>query len=488
MSLLSALNVDLVSQRTKGSAHSKEHIGRINKDASTKEPVQHSLFNRDVSYSPATQRAQRILSVELSVSLSAHFGFSFANSAAAESSVHISPYVTSGGHNAISELTGDTVTANLTYDVLGQTADENRSLDSTDSDTLLDTNAIVTQVVGFVAERIETKRAEGASEEQIAFLADQAKQGVEDGIEEAKNVLASLSELNSQLDEQLSGLRQTIHDQIDELSGVVDLLDEQSVSVQDSGGSEEQSANNQATNNQATNNQETEYSTEVPQFLQGDHVNGRGRFSGVQQRLSAHRSDAFHLEVVTKEGDKVTLSIQQNYRYDYKAHSSRNEAHYKTDLSAHSHLMYVVDGDLNDHEVRALDQLFQQVNELADQFYSGDVASAFENAFALRLDASELSSMHLTLETRQAMQMKNAYRSVGRGEGMSTVAHSIAQPLMHYLDQVEAAKHSLSELRDATAIEHIEHYLKELMPEAVAQHPENHSDVINSSTLREFFS
>jgi hypothetical protein len=66
-------------------------------------------------------------------------------------------------------------------------------------------------------------------------------------------------------------------------------------------------------------------------------------------------------------------------------------------------LSLTVKGDLNDDEMAAIQAVFVQSAALADEFFAGDYAAAFESASALQIDAQQLAKVSLRLQVRESL-------------------------------------------------------------------------------------
>jgi hypothetical protein len=102
-----------------------------------------------------------------------------------------------------------------------------------------------------------------------------------------------------------------------------------------------------------------------------------------------------------------------------------------------------VQGDLSDAERSSLESLLGQVQDLAGDFYAGDLEGAFDRALALDMDGSQLASMSLNLTQTSVRQVSEAY---GRVSGQSAPASAVNSDLREYAEGL------LQALRDASAL------------------------------------
>jgi hypothetical protein len=99
---------------------------------------------------------------------------------------------------------------------------------------------------------------------------------------------------------------------------------------------------------------------------------------------------------------------------------------------------FSVKGDLNQTEVAAIGKLVSDANSLADEFFNGDVESAFNQALEFGFDEQELTGFALHLTRVEQSQSIQTYESVShfdeddpRGDPVKVV-----KPVAHYLDKM----------------------------------------------------
>ena len=137
---------------------------------------------------------------------------------------------------------------------------------------------------------------------------------------------------------------------------------------------------------------------------------GRQAAAVMARAESAYQySETMSLQLKTREGDVVTVDFRQLYA-QYQSYSElkageqgpqgvryfeSREALEATHFE--EHLGFSVQGDLNDEELQAIFKVFEQVDELANQFFSGNIEQAFQKAIELDVDFSQLGSVNLNL-------------------------------------------------------------------------------------------
>lgn len=112
------------------------------------------------------------------------------------------------------------------------------------------------------------------------------------------------------------------------------------------------------------------------------------------------------MEIHTQEGDVVTLNFSARTAVTY---SSAQVSDGTTQISSselavasRSRLSVQVEGDLNAEELTALDDLVDQVNQLTDAFFAGDVDAALTQATSFSYDGTQLADYTIDLKFKQS--------------------------------------------------------------------------------------
>lgn len=121
------------------------------------------------------------------------------------------------------------------------------------------------------------------------------------------------------------------------------------------------------------------------------------------------------LQFVTQEGDVVELTLRSRTALDMAGAAGSGAdgvvAAGSARVVAGSRLAIHVQGNLNDEEMAAIQDVLTQVEDLAAQFYSGSVDTAFAAASALNIDGSQLAAV--ALDMRQSLRLQAAAAVIG---------------------------------------------------------------------------
>ncbi len=228
------------------------------------------------------------------------------------------------------------------------------------------------RIMSFVSGRILSEQDTKKQQQ----LMQQARDGVEQGFAQARDILDSLSVLNGQV-------KDNVNKTYDLIQQGLDKLNQQITGQQDND-----------TDNNTSESTTAESTTAVEQ-------------ASIASSFS--RTENTRLEILTSEGDKVIVELFKNQHAQSSRSASSsadgNSLHVSRSLSASTGLSYQVDGNLNKKEQQAIDGLLNNVAKVSAQFFSGDVQDAFNYAQKMNFDNKELTKFSLNMsyqETRQA--------------------------------------------------------------------------------------
>ncbi|MDH4581720.1 hypothetical protein E8F20_07515 [Pseudomonas sp. BN415] len=268
---------------------------------------------------------------------------------------------------------------------------------------------VADRVLGFIDQRLGKEKAEGADPAKLQGLLDQARAGIQKGFDDARKILDGLGVLGGKVAEDIDDTFDRIQDGLDKLQKTY---------------------------------------TQPAQATQGG---GTVAVAGYSERFAA-KAETFDLEVKTRDGDRLRISIAQA-----SAGWSRSSVVAASDgknalvaASSQSSSLQIgawqieVDGELDDEEKAALSDLLSQVQDISSKFYSGDVAGAFDRAMALDMDGEQLASMSMRLTQTKVMQATDAYGAVAQQGGQA--ASAVNGNLKDYANSLLDALRSAGEL------------------------------------------
>ncbi len=166
------------------------------------------------------------------------------------------------------------------------------------------------------------------------------------------------------------------------------------------------------------------------------HERGQFRAEQLQQ------STATRLEIVTEDGDTISLSMSTHWNSATLQASRWNpQQQHHLALSHHSEgyaIHYRVEGELDDRERKALDEVIAKVTTAADHFYSGHLAEAITSLEQFDMNSEEFTSVALSMQQTIRYSAAEAYREVGRlGHRPSTLPSANLGGLAHFTLELE---------------------------------------------------
>ncbi|MCK5665491.1 MAG: DUF5610 domain-containing protein [Thiotrichaceae bacterium] len=221
------------------------------------------------------------------------------------------------------------------------------------------------RILGFVSSRVLSEQDKDKQSE----LMTQAREGIEQGFAEAKDILQSLGVLNGQVKEDIDTSYELIQQGLsrldDQLNGIV--------------------------------NDDSEAEK------------GSSQIQQAAMQSSYSRNENTQLEIITKDGDKVLIDLnKQQSAQSTRSYSNDGNAENYTEsrsISASSGLSYQLQGELDEDEQKAIDELLNDIAKVSDSFFSGKVQKAFDLAVNMDFDSEELTRFSLNMNYQETSQI-----------------------------------------------------------------------------------
>lgn len=268
-----------------------------------------------------------------------------------------------------------------------------------------DFEEVADNVLNFIGGALKLAKENGADDEELSELFQQARKGVEKGISQARKDLAGF--MNEELDEGIKNSFNAIRRGLDDLEREYFGKEEETEAV------------------------------------------------ALNQSVSAAREDSSELTLTTRDGDEVTISFssvrsfeaqqelaiqQSNARQD---NGDNSEANLQVGVSQSyefyqsERFSFSVEGDLSDEEIADIAKFVEQSAGVVDEFFNGDIQSAFQQASDIGLEDSQIAGFALelsrteTVETVQQYQQVSGYNESGSGGGKPAI-----RTVSEYLDNL----------------------------------------------------
>lgn len=291
--------------------------------------------------------------------------------------------------------------------------------------------AVADRIVGFVADRLAQEKAKGASDEKLMDLYQQALQGAEKGLREGRDIIAGQGMFDGDV-------KSTFYDTVNKIADGLEQLGK------------------------------TYFGDAVPTTPTAPTTPTTGTgFQASLSQVQMERTRSFEMEVVTQEGDRVkilvnsgqSLSAQQvNYADDNTEIDG-----FEAEFSSFDNLSFTVEGDLNEAELASLNDLFGQVNDVAETFYGGNIEAAFNQAMDVGMDPEQLASFAVNMNQTETVAVRSAYASVQNmgGPARTNPFEDLFQRLGDFASQVQESNDAVASIE--SAIENLQSLYTDLL-------------------------
>ncbi|MCF6346159.1 MAG: hypothetical protein L3J00_06785 [Thiomicrorhabdus sp.] len=161
----------------------------------------------------------------------------------------------------------------------------------------------------------------------------------------------------------------------------------------------------------------------------------QGRMAAAQMTSmeSAYQySESMSLQLTTREGDTVSIDFRQlyseyqSYRSEQAAEGGPSGVRYfeskemMESTAFEEQFAFSVNGDLNEDELNAIFDVFEQVDKLANSFFDGDIEKALAQAVELDIDFGQLQSFQLNLTQTESRAVSYQQAAVAEYDTVQT--------------------------------------------------------------------
>ncbi len=260
-------------------------------------------------------------------------------------------------------------------------------------DIRLTAETVANNILGFIEQRLRKDQADGATAEQLAERLEQGLAGFKKGFAEAKEKIEALGFLSAEVEEDINKTYDLVVD------GVEDLR-ERFVNGNDPTTDEDDNG--------------------VDQYSDVQKLTDAAALSASYGQVSYGQVNSFKFEVETADGDVVTIQAKSKdmYHAEYRAGSFNNGysagafEQFSSFSSQSSRFHLQVNGELDEGELQALDQLLAKVEDLSADFFAGDLDSAMQQALNLGYNTEEIVGYSLNLHQVEVQKVAVAYQEV----------------------------------------------------------------------------
>lgn len=282
----------------------------------------------------------------------------------------------------------------------------NKTTEQVDSSqhSLFDVDEVVKTIFDFVNSGIAKAKDSGASDKELETMFSQAQEGVNRGLDEALTELEELSMLTEDIKTGIAQTRSVFEEKLSNLK-------------------------------------ENYFSEEASTNIQNQEYISAGQSYG----------ESSVVELVTKEGDKVSISFsqQQSTGFSLSQVNSDNSFTRSLALEAYSSksFTYTIEGELSDDEKEAIGNLVSQIAEVQESFFGNNIEEAFQRVSAMNVDFNQISSVAFELTQTQTLATQS-YNSIANMESekanLAAIKDDISQ-LTSFMEQLQNLQNDAEE-------------------------------------------
>jgi hypothetical protein len=311
-----------------------------------------------------------------------------------------------------------------------------------------DFEKIAKNVLNFVGGAIKNAQSNGADEDKLNSLFEQASSGVLKGIKLAEKDLAGF--LNEEINNGVSQSKSLIEEGIANLKR--DIFSPQALILEKSSES--------VVNSTSVSHAKLESGELSIRTRDGDRVNitfeelEQFELSQRQVQQFAQEDESLDKTEISRPVDSSSDSIVSSQpaalvisaieasdvtaKSTEAAQLSSKRIEQNTIFYQENTFSFSVKGELDENELKAIGQLIADANDLADEFFSGNIDTAFNQALELGFDEQELSSFALQLTKVENTAVIKAYETVSRFDSDTVNSDPVkaAKPVADYLDKL----------------------------------------------------
>jgi hypothetical protein len=211
--------------------------------------------------------------------------------------------------------------------------------------------------------------------------------------------------------------------------------------------------------------------------------------SGYQFALEMQQSGSTALEVKTQDGDTITLQMQSQWQSALYYSENNTPAAQSKQMTMEQFqgyaIQFQVEGELDEEELAALDQVMQQLSVATNHFFNGDLGGAISSLEQFQLDSEEFTSLAIHMERSVSYSMAESYREVSQlSPGSGQLQPAVTGGLFGLSDYVNNMLQMMDEVNEQ--IERIllpEQFVTQLMEQAIERDPR--SDTMPQNLLSE---
>ncbi|ODS24253.1 hypothetical protein AB835_04275 [Candidatus Endobugula sertula] len=268
-------------------------------------------------------------------------------------------------------------------------------------------------ILTFIEQRLVIEKGNGASDEELEVLLQQGITGFEQGYNDALELLQGSEGLSDIVNTTVKTLYQQVTDGLDDLRRAYFDNPVQPVSEP-----VQHEIDIQASQIPDTNPQRDLPEPSFKNFISPQDTlisSLLNHLSDVKTSVDYSLKNSFSFQLTTTDGDTINIQANHSLALSNGDDSIKDEAtETRARLSEQTHknntVHFTINGELDEQEVIAIEELLNQVLYLAHKFYQGDVAYAYQTALNLGYNQQEITGYSFNLTQTETYQVTTAYQ------------------------------------------------------------------------------
>ena len=193
------------------------------------------------------------------------------------------------------------------------------------------------------------------------------------------------------------------------------------------------------------------------------------------QSFEMERSESTSLQIITADGDKITLNMSSEWQRSASREATVTDSEQSYSIHQQSYqgynIQYQVEGELDEGELKALDDVMGQLSEVASDFFSGNLAGAISELSTFEMDTSEFTNLSMEMRRSVSYSMVESYREVSEmmPSSVSTGGHGGLHELSDFVQSMLDMIDNVEELLER--INKPEEFVGGLMEQAIERDP-----------------
>jgi len=260
------------------------------------------------------------------------------------------------------------------------------------------TTVAANNILSFISARLSQDFIEGATEEELQSRLEAGLEGFLKGYGEAHKQLAALGQLIPEVKSAVENTYTAVLNGIDKLA-------------------EEYGLQSPVTNEHREPYNQDSANSESEVDWAKSYVRQVSAYTDYNANVETYESRSFDFSLKTQDGDTINISAQRSQASgmnfsEMGAYSGQNmllAQNLESRFLESGSFFISVDGELDKDELEAIGDLLNQINNLAEDFYAGDVEQAFREAVELGFDSDEIMRFSLNLRMEQSVKVQESY-------------------------------------------------------------------------------